>query len=71
MVRGHPLKKFCLGKILVFFANINNFDQGDWPRHVARERRAEVVKLVDTRDLKSLGLILRAGSSPALGIIRF
>ena len=26
-----------------------------------------MVKLVDTRDLKSLGVILRAGSSPAPG----
>ena len=29
---------------------------------------AEVVELVDTRDLKSLGLIARTGSSPVLGI---
>lgn len=28
-----------------------------------------VVELVDTRDLKSLGLILRAGSSPARGTL--
>ena len=28
---------------------------------------AEVVELVDTRDLKSLGRLDRAGSSPALG----
>ena len=28
---------------------------------------AQVVKLVDTRDLKSLGLNIRAGSTPALG----
>ncbi len=28
---------------------------------------AQVVELVDTRDLKSLGLTSRAGSSPALG----
>ena|GEM_PF-6232751 len=28
-----------------------------------------MVKLVDTRDLKSLGVILRAGSSPAPGTI--
>ena len=28
---------------------------------------ARVVKLVDTRDLKSLGIIYRAGSTPALG----
>jgi hypothetical protein len=27
-----------------------------------------MVELVDTKDLKSFGLILRAGSSPALGI---
>ncbi len=26
-----------------------------------------MVKLVDTRDLKSLGIIYRAGSTPALG----
>ena len=30
-------------------------------------RKAEVVELVDTRDLKSRGLIIRAGSIPALG----
>ncbi len=28
---------------------------------------AQVVEMVDTRDLKSLGLFVRAGSSPALG----
>ncbi len=28
---------------------------------------AQMVKLVDTRDLKSLGLNIRAGSTPALG----
>ena len=28
---------------------------------------AEMVELVDTRDLKSLGLIARTGSSPVLG----
>ena len=28
---------------------------------------AEVVELVDTRDLKSLGLIARTGSSPVFG----
>lgn len=32
---------------------------------------AEVVELVDTRDLKSLGLIARTGSSPVLGIFYF
>ncbi len=31
------------------------------------KREAQVVKLVDTRDLKSLGLNIRAGSTPALG----
>ena len=30
---------------------------------------AQVAKLVDARDLKSLGIIFRAGSSPALGTI--
>jgi hypothetical protein len=33
----------------------------------AFEAIARVVKLVDTRDLKSLGIIYRAGSTPALG----
>ena len=31
------------------------------------EAIARVVKLVDTRDLKSLGIIYRAGSTPAMG----
>ena len=31
--------------------------------------RAEVAELVDASDLKSDGLLARAGSSPALGII--
>ena len=31
---------------------------------------AGVVELVDTRDLKSLGLFVRAGSSPASGTIK-
>ena len=31
---------------------------------------ARVVELVDTRDLKSLGGLLRAGSTPAPGTIR-
>ena len=34
---------------------------------VHASKPARVVKLVDTRDLKSLGVILRAGSSPAPG----
>ena len=32
---------------------------------------ARVAKLVDARDLKSLGLIIHAGSSPAPGTIAF
>ena len=33
----------------------------------ASEAIARVVKLADTRDLKYLGIICRAGSTPALG----
>lgn len=33
-------------------------------------KKAAVVKLVYTRDLKSLGLIIRVGSSPTRGTLR-
>ena len=42
---------------------------GSNPGVASNSMLAGVVELVDTRDLKSLGLFVRAGSSPASGTI--
>ncbi len=41
------------------------------PPHYLLNLGAGMAKLVDARDLKSLGALLRAGSIPALGTISF
>ena len=47
-----------------YAADCKSVDSGASPEQTSK---AQVVKLVDTRDLKSLGLNIRAGSTPALG----
>ena len=48
-------------------AAINLYNGHRCQERLITKTNAQVVKLVDTRDLKSLGLNIRAGSTPALG----
>ena len=50
-----------------YAADCKSVDSGASPERASTMMIAQVVKLVDTRDLKSLGLNIRAGSTPALG----